>query len=84
LSGGINSSFGPIGDELENFTFRMLIYDKTGSLVFETDLIDYLWNGKINNVGQLADPGVYRWEIITIDQFGNMKIRKGQVNLIGN
>jgi len=84
LSNGINAEFGPIGDCLEDYTIRMLIFDRTGKLVFETDRLDNLWNGKINNIGEMAEPGIYLWEIITIDKYGNSKVRKGQVNLIGN
>lgn len=84
LSNGINAEFGPIGEGLDDYTFRMLIFDKTGNLVFETDDINNLWNGKINGVGSIAEPGIYLWDIITIDKYGNSKTRKGQVNLLEN
>jgi hypothetical protein len=84
LSNGINAAFGPIGEGIEDYTFRMLIFDRNGNLVFETDDINNLWNGKINGVGALADPGIYLWDIITIDKYGNTKTKKGQVNLLGN
>ena len=83
-SGGVNSTFGPIGDNMSDYRFKMLIYDKTGKIVFETDEIDNLWNGKINGYGSMAEPGVYIWEIITIDQYSNTKLQKGQVNLLGS
>ncbi|HQP03386.1 MAG TPA: gliding motility-associated C-terminal domain-containing protein [Bacteroidales bacterium] len=84
FSDGVNSTFGPIGDNLFDYSFKMLIFDKTGKLIFETSDVEHLWNGRLNGTGAMAEPGVYSWEIMTTDKFGNYKHKKGQVTLLMN
>ncbi|HOY39759.1 MAG: gliding motility-associated C-terminal domain-containing protein [Bacteroidales bacterium] len=84
FSDGVNSTFGPIGDNLFDYSFKMLIFDKTGKLIFETNNVEHLWNGRINGTGVMAEPGVYSWEIMTTDKYGNYKHKKGQVTLLMN
>lgn len=83
-SDGVNASFGPIGDNLFEYSFKMLIFDKTGTMIFETNNIDNLWNGRINGNGAMAEPGVYSWEILTVDKNGTKKHNKGQLTLLKN
>jgi len=83
-SDGVNSTFGPIGENLFEYSFKMFIFDKTGTMIFETNNIDNLWNGKINGSGVMAEPGVYTWEIMTVDKYGTKKHKKGQVTLLKN
>ncbi|MDD4150199.1 MAG: gliding motility-associated C-terminal domain-containing protein [Bacteroidales bacterium] len=79
---GINSEFGPIGENMNFKSYQLLIVDSTGKTVFNSNDVDYKWNGKMNNVGENSKPGFYLWEIKTLDEFGNMQTKKGRVNLI--
>jgi hypothetical protein len=81
-SDDINSHFGPIGENLDFASYQLMILDANGIKVFESDKPDFMWNGKINNIGNEAKPGVYLWEIKTLDNYGNYHNKKGRVNLI--
>ncbi len=81
---GVNSSFGPIGENMDFVSYKLIIVDGNGNTVFDSDSPDYMWNGRINNIGEEARPGFYLWEIKTLDQFGNVQTKKGRVNLMRN
>jgi hypothetical protein len=83
-SGGINSNFGPIGEEMDFVSYKLIIVDGNANAVFESDSPEFMWNGKINNIGAEAKPGFYLWEIKTLDKYGNLQTKKGRVNLIRN
>jgi len=83
-SNGVNSEFGPIGENLDFASYKMIIVDGNGNSVFESTSPDFMWNGRINNIGDEAKPGFYLWEIKTMDEFGNVQTKKGRVNLIRN
>jgi gliding motility-associated-like protein len=61
---GLNDEFGPLVPQtiLENYT--MLIYNKWGQLLFETNEISDYWNGTFN--GKLVQQDVYTY-IITYE-----------------
>lgn len=81
---GINSSFGPIGENLDFVSYKLVIVDGNGNPVFDSDKPEFMWNGRINNIGEEVRPGFYLWEIKTLDKFGNIQTKKGRVNLIRN
>lgn len=83
-SNDVNSQFGPIGENMDFVLYQMVILDGNGQTVFVSDKPEYMWNGKINNIGPDAKTGVYLWEIKTLDKYGNLQIKKGRVNLIRN
>lgn len=82
FSNNINSYFGPIGENLEFEAYKMIIADQTGKMVFESENPEHKWNGRLNNTGPELKEGIYLWEIITIDIFGNTETKKGRVNLL--
>ena len=63
-------------------SFKMLIFDRTGQVIFKTEDINNPWNGKNMKSGNIVPEGVYLWKITTEDEFGNVKHRKGQVTLL--
>lgn len=83
-SNGVNSNFGPIGEDMDFESYRLIIVDGNGNLVFESNNVDFTWNGKTNNIGEDAKPGYYLWEVKTMDSFGNVQTKKGRVSLIRN
>ncbi len=83
-SDGQNDTFGPTGNDLTNYEFRMLIYDKYSRIVFESNDVNNHWDGKIIGTNKLAESGIYVWKIITKDKYENINKKMGYVSLINN
>ncbi|MEA3447990.1 MAG: PKD domain-containing protein [Bacteroidota bacterium] len=83
-SNGVNASFGPVGEDIRSMEYRMLIFDKNGQLIFETDDLDNPWKGINQQTNQPAEQGVYLWKITTKDKYGNTQNKQGQVTLFRN
>jgi hypothetical protein len=81
-SDGINSTFGPIGEDLNFKTYSFGITNSRGDVVFTSTDPSVQWNGKVNNVGTAVEAGVYYWIIKTVDNYGNSQTRKGTVNVM--
>ena len=81
-SDGVNSTFGPIGEDMNFKTFSFGITNSRGDVVFTSTDPAVHWNGKINNVGTDVEAGVYYWIIKTVDRYGNSQTRKGTVNVM--
>ncbi|MDD3876449.1 MAG: choice-of-anchor L domain-containing protein [Bacteroidales bacterium] len=60
---GINDYFGPVGVGFDTNSFEMYIYDRWGKLIFMTEDINYLWDGRISDTGNMAGQDVYSWVI---------------------
>ena len=60
--------------------FKMLVFNRYGGLVFQTDDIDFGWNGKFD--GRDAPMGVYSYIINMIQQDGSTEQMKGFVMLV--
>lgn len=83
-SNGVNANFKPVGEDLQSMEYRMMIYDKNGHLVFETDNINKPWTGINQQTNKPAERGVYLWKITTKDKYGNTRHKQGQVTLFRN
>ncbi len=81
-SDGVNSTFGPIGEDMDFKTYSFGITNSRGDVVFTSTDPAVQWNGKINNVGTDVEAGVYYWIIKTVDRYGNSQTRKGTVNVM--
>ncbi len=81
-SDGVNSSFGPIGEDMDFKTYSFGITNSRGDVVFTSTDPAVQWNGKVNNVGTAVEAGVYYWIIKTVDHYGNSQTRKGTVNVM--
>lgn len=81
-SEGVNSTFGPIGEDMDFKTFSFGITNSRGEAVFTSTDPTVQWNGKVNNVGTDVEAGVYYWIIKTVDHYGNSQTRKGTVNVM--
>ncbi|MEM9549266.1 MAG: LamG-like jellyroll fold domain-containing protein [Bacteroidota bacterium] len=79
---GINDEFKAIinRDHCKNITsFRMKIFDRWGSCVFESQNIDYGWDGMF--VGKNATIGIYVY-IIEYFNGSNLELLRGNVTLV--
>ncbi|MCB9188259.1 MAG: gliding motility-associated C-terminal domain-containing protein [Flavobacteriales bacterium] len=58
---GINEYFGPVFSGIEPSEYSFLIFDRWGTIVFEADNINTLWNGNMNS--QIVPEGTYIWKL---------------------
>jgi len=88
------NTFTPDGDEFNNTfipvfsnknkveSIQLLIYNRWGEIVFESENIDFGWDGTYKN--RKAQDGTYAWELIITDNscIGKKEHLYGAVNLI--
>ncbi|MBN2729664.1 MAG: gliding motility-associated C-terminal domain-containing protein [Bacteroidales bacterium] len=79
---GINDEFRPygIGVALEDGDFSMRIFDRWGHQIFESNDMDFGWDGSIN--GELVMPGTYSYIIDVKYGDGLVHVFSGVVSLI--
>src|SRR5690606_4766672 len=76
---GINDVFLPVTDGVTDF--HMQIYDRWGTLVFESRSKESGWDGYDRN-GRLLPAGVYVYKIVVRTSEGENATRAGDVTLI--
>ncbi|OQX96545.1 MAG: hypothetical protein B6I24_11255 [Bacteroidetes bacterium 4572_128] len=76
-----NAVFIPKGNGIDENNFRMLIFNRWGEKVFETNNLNYPWNGRING-GDFGETASYTWLIIYKDKNGTEFRRTGNVILL--
>ena len=88
------NTFTPDGDEFNNTfipvfsnknkveSIHLLIYNRWGEIVFESENIDFGWDGTYKN--RIAQDGTYTWELIFTNNscLGKKEHLYGAVNLI--
>ncbi|NTW32761.1 MAG: gliding motility-associated C-terminal domain-containing protein [Bacteroidetes bacterium] len=77
-----NDFFGPVGIDLVKYTFAMRIFDRWGNMIFKTENINLLWNGKPTGSDKFATNGVYIWKITLSDGYNNERNYNGTVTLL--
>ena len=86
----IPDSFTPDGDGLNDFflakansviSYQMQVFDRWGRVVFESDNIDFGWNGE-NPLGIRLDKGVYLYHVKLYDENGKLWVYNGELNLM--
>lgn len=75
---GRNDEFRIIGNGVQKF--RITIYNRWGSLIFESSDINHSWDGKIN--GQQALPGTYVYHTYFMDDNNEVSEQTGSFTLI--
>jgi len=76
---GRNDVFRPIPIGYRSLNY-FKIYNRWGEQVFSSNSWEDAWDGTFK--GQKMDGGVYFWEISTINRFGSIEKKKGDVTLI--
>jgi len=79
---GLNDIFIPLSVDFDRGKFEMLIFDRLGEIVFQTEDYKNGWNGNRNGNGDYCPDGVYVWKINYTDAFGLSKIETGHLTLI--
>ncbi len=77
---GVNNVFKPVISFGDVSTYRLYIYDRWGSLIFETNDIEQGWDGNIN--GKPAPLGMYVYRVEIANFTGDMYNRKGSFTLV--
>jgi gliding motility-associated-like protein len=91
----VPNTFTPDGDEhnqefvptvipgFQMFSYSMKIYNRWGEQVFESNNIDFGWDGSYGGNANQAQEGVYIWKITYHDQNSNeRKELTGHVTLL--
>jgi gliding motility-associated-like protein len=76
---GLNDVFRAVG-LYQDIDFKMVIYNRWGQQIFESNSLDNGWNGEIK--GKMAEADTYVW-IIFVDFLGEDIITNGDVVLKG-
>ncbi len=87
----IPNAFSPNGDGINDvffikgiyiIDFEMLIFDRWGMKLFDTDDLTIPWDGTVNNGTEIAQMDVYVYMINILDVFGEEHQFVGHVSLI--
>jgi len=86
------NSFSPNGDGKNDFWeirmekaafYRLLVYDRKGVLVYESDQTDKYWNGANYKTGVDCEVGSYSYVIeYQFDKSEKIKVKRGIINLL--
>jgi gliding motility-associated-like protein len=79
-----NQTFFPVfSSGVDPYQFEMLIFDRWGELVFESNNLEFGWDGTYSNYGFIAQDGVYTWKISFNSKDNDSKqVVVGHVNLM--
>lgn len=75
---GLNDVFGITGNGVKKFSVS--IYNRWGSLIFNSNNINVSWDGKIN--GQPAEPGLYVYKTFFMDENDEVSEQTGSFLLV--
>jgi len=77
---GVNNIFKPVISFADFENYKMIIYNRWGDPIFETDDIFEGWDGTVN--GNLVQEGQYMYYISIADGFGGFNERRGAVLML--
>lgn len=78
---GINDEWYISGNGISNKNFDLLIYDRWGEIIFETENPNDKWDGKVKN-GNFGDSGIYTFVVYYDDKNGLSHVKTGSITLI--
>ena len=76
-----NRVFHPLGHGIQVEDYHLLIYNRWGELVFETDDSFLPWDGKVKN-GEYGGIGSYVWILNYIDYSGIKQTKTGNISIV--
>ncbi len=74
----VNETFKVIADGIDPSSYKMVIYNRWGELVFSSNNLKVGWDGSIKGNPHPKD-GVYAYKITLVDVFGNKHEYVGHV-----
>jgi len=75
-----NETFSGKGEEITEY--EMLIFDRWGNKIFQTNDLNFGWDGRANGGTEIAQEDVYVYEVRLKDFTGKSHFYAGNVNLI--
>lgn len=81
---GVNDGFKPVVSGYAPDTYRFLIFNRWGELIFESLDPDEMWFGAAEQEGShFSQDGIYQWHLEVADDFtGEMKTFQGHVSIL--
>jgi gliding motility-associated-like protein len=79
---GINDVFIPAGNGLVNSGYELLIYDRWGNLLFESNNLSVGWDGRVEGKTERVMIDTYVWKLQVRTVTGRNISRMGHVNVI--
>ena len=79
-SDGMNEMFLGMGTYIKEF--EMLVFDRWGNKIFQSNDIHRGWNGKVKNTGDLIQEDVYVWKVKLIDYQEKEHLFLGHVSIV--
>jgi len=79
---GVNEGFKGTGIGIDNTTYRMIVFDRWGNQVFESNDIDKAWDGRKNNKGDVVQEDIYVWKVNFKDVTGLRHEHHGIVSVL--
>jgi gliding motility-associated-like protein len=76
----LNDYFSPKGSEISDF--KMMIFDRWGEMIYQTEDIEKGWDGRANNGSKIAENGVYVYRIFVRDPEDRSHKYTGHVTLL--
>jgi gliding motility-associated-like protein len=77
---GINDLFRVYGERI--FRFKIKIYDRLGTSVFESNSVEASWNGSYQNSGYYCETGMYAVHVELEYEDKSLLVKTGHVNLL--
>lgn len=78
---GINDYFFVFGNGIDKRNFKLLVFDRWGEPVFETEDITEGWDGRIKG-GEIGKNGAYTWLVVYKDLKGIEHEETGSVSIV--
>lgn len=79
---GINKIFLPIVSDIDPSYYELMIFDRWGRVIFETNDYREGWTGTINFSGEMAETGTYLYVVKLRDGDGIEVLKHGHVSLL--
>jgi gliding motility-associated-like protein len=79
---GLNDAFGPISQGVQTKDFKLLVFARSGDLVYETDNPDHPWDGTDVITGGKYPTDTYVYRVYYRTFKGQKRELYGYVNLI--
>jgi len=62
---GLNDLWRPVMSNIDENDYRLIVYDRFGTVIFESNDPEKAWNGSLNGDDYFVKTGVYVWQIET-------------------
>ncbi len=79
---GINDYFKVFGSGIDNNNFKLIVFDRWGEIIFESDDINQGWDGRAKQGNDIVQIGSYTWLCTYRDENGILHDETGSVTVI--